>query len=358
MKTPPTPTLRSRIALAAVMAAAIGGATLATAAVLTSDTTPVAAAAVPAVDGPTTVPPIEADAETGEAVGGAAAEGRVGPPAGAPLAVSRSSVVDCLGEQWEPTDEEIVQANLESEALAAVLGAAGLEHTVTTNEFGFMSVDWDYDDGVAQATVNSFYRDLYPEEYAGEQLPDEELARIREENAGLIVRLDEAGIDYEVVSEDGGFEWVEWNFEDVDAPAVVDAYYRELYPSVEGECEGGGEVDWEPSQEEVDMANAESHKLIDAFDAAGVDYTTETDDVGFVILEWDWDDAEPQAVAEGVWIVENEARAAEIGADLDHLAAAFDAAGVNYVREGHDECETIIFDVHDDAVLSLVASAR
>ncbi len=428
------------------MVAAIGGAGVATAVVLDDrDSTPVAIAAAPSTSDDAADPgaedtSAESDAtapedstEQDSAGQDSAADEAEGASEPAPAAISApapragiavsetSMIVDCFGEDWQPSEEEIAEANKESEALVAVLEAAGLDHTVTTNHLGFMDVQWDYEDGIAQATVDSFYRARYPDEYLIEEIPAEELARMAEENAGLIEALEAAGVSYEVRSEEGGYEWVEFDYEDPAAQEVAESYYNELYPSeplpaeeierireenagltaaldaagityevqvdesgyewvefdyedpeaqevVEGyyselypvieggECEGDHEIEWEPTQEDIDRANAENQKLIEAFDEAGIDYTTETDDFGFVMVEWDWENPEVQEVLDSIWGAENKERSARIAADFDRLAAAFDAAGVSYELEGHDDCPTLIFDVEDPDALAAVAS--
>lgn len=489
-----TPTPRARIALAAAMVAAIGGATFATAVVMDRDDSPVSVASSAMVqDGtddveePAEAAPegvAEADGDREER-GDADAADAESAPAGtepAPMAISDTSTpIECVGEDWQPSEEELAAQNEESQALAAVLDAAGIEHTVTTDSYGFISVQYDYSDGIAQAVTNSFYRDRYPDEYivepipeeelerireenagliaafeaAGiayeviadeggwewvdydyedpaaqevadayyselypaEPIPEEELERIREENAGLIAAFDEAGIAYEVMSDESGWEWVEWDYEDPAANAIADEFYRDIYPveelpaeeleyiraeneqliaaldeagiayeviTEEGgyewvewdyedpeaqavvdefygnfgeECWGGGDIDWEPTPEDLERSNAEADALIAAFDAAGVDYTVQEDDYGFRWVDFDYDDPGAQEAAESVWQAQSAEMAAAVSADLDRLAAAFDTAGIAYEREGHDECETIIFDVNDPAALAAVAAA-
>ena len=93
-----------------------------------------------------------------------------------------------------------------------------------------------------------------------------------------------------------------------------------------------------------------------ALDAAGLAYTIEEDDNGWRWVETDWDDPAVMETLDALWMERSAEVAAALAADLDRLAAAFDAAGITYEREGHDECETIIFDVEDPAALAAVAS--
>jgi hypothetical protein len=386
------PTTRSRLLLGAVMATALGGATLTTLALVDRDDPPVEVAVGPAAsaeasDQPAEVPrPAGPGSEAADGEAPSSAEPGVAAPDQAlreqPLPkqafpkqaveaprVAETSIVEC-GDDWQPSAEEIAQANEENRALAEVLAAAGVDAEATTDPVGFEYVGWDYSDGVAQAVVNSFYRSRYPDEGSFEEvISEEDLEHIRDENASLMAALDDAGIAYELVAEAAGFEWVEWDYEDPAARDVVDGFYGEHYgdefdegfefgEAFEGElheaCFGGEE--WEPSQDEIDQNNAETEAMAAAFEAAGIDYTIQDDELGFRWLDRDFEDREAQAVADAFWGHDHDQMAAEISADLDRLAAAFDAAGIEYVREGHEECETIIFDTADDAALLAVAT--
>ena len=273
--------------------------------------------------------------------------------------------VTCVGEEWEPTEEELAASRTEAEGLAAVLAPAGIEHTIESDPMGFSWVEYDDEDGVAQAVANSYYRTLYPEEWAEPfdeeiyEIPDEELEHMREENAALTAVLDEAGIAYELMTDEGGWEWVEWDFEDPAAQEAVDAYYAELFGDEwigEGEHCVFHEEEWVPTDEDIARSEAEVAEMSAVLEAAGVTFTVVEEDNGMRWVDFDYDDPTAMEAMDAYWMAQSSENAAAIAADLDRLAAAFDAAGVDYVREGHDECETIIFDTTDAAALAAVAS--
>lgn len=227
-------------------------------------------------------------------------------------------------------EEELQRMIEENAALSVVLDEAGVAYELVTEEAGFEWVEWDEEDSAAQAVVEAFSNEFYP----SEPIPEAELAQIREENAALAAALDQAGVAYELITEEIGFEWVEWDYEDRAAQAVVDAFYAELYGNefedgFEGDFDEAcfGEDAWVPTQEEIDQNNAETNAMATAFDAAGITYTVQNDELGFQWLEWDFEDPEVQAVAEVYWGTEEGVAVADISADLDRLAAAFDTAG-------------------------------
>ncbi len=266
-------------------------------------------------------------------------------------------VVDAYFSELYPMEplpaEELERIREENAGLIAALEAAGIAFEVVTEEGGYEWVEWDYEDPAAQEVVDAYFSELYPME----PLPAEELERIREENAGLIAALEAAGIAFEVVTEEGGYEWVEWDYEDPAAQEVVDAYFSELYGDewLGEDCYGEGE-EWIPSDEDLAAANEEVAAMTAALDEAGVAYTVEEDDNGWRWVEYDYEDPAAMEALDALWMAQSAEFAAEIAADLDRLAEAFEAAGIAYEREGHDECETIVFDTSDPAALAAVAS--
>jgi hypothetical protein len=138
--------------------------------------------------------------------------------------------IDCGagGEPYVPTAEELATFNADAEALAATLDTYGIAYEKTTDDLGFVSVVTDWKDAVAQAVVDSFWADRYPPE----PLPAEEVARIRAENDKLATALDEAGVAFTRQTDRWGNEWLEWDYADANAQAAVDAVYAELYPPV------------------------------------------------------------------------------------------------------------------------------
>lgn len=427
------PTPRSRVALIAAMLVIIGGVAALVAYALNDDE-PQQVAIVPAAAAQ------DADAENGaerdapepaeEASEGApSTEPAVARPAVTSFVGDDMAELTCVGEEWEPTEEELAASRAEAEGLAGVLDAAGVEHVIESDPMGFSWVEYDYEDGIAQAVANSYYRVLYPEEWAEpfdeeiyeipaeelehmreenaalaavldeagiayelitdeggwewvdwdyedpaaqevvdafyseryppEPIPEEELERIREENAGLMAALDAAGIAHELVTDEGGWEWVEWDFEDPAAQEAVDAYYAELFGEEwigEGEDCIFPEGEWTPTDEDIARSEAEVAEMSAVLEAAGVAFTVVGEGNGMRWVEFDYDDPAAMEAMDAYWMAQSSEFAAEVAADLDRLAAAFDAAGIDYVREGHDECETIIFDTTDAAALAAVAS--
>ena len=422
------PTPRSRIALIVAMLVIIGG-VAALVAFAVDDDDPQQVAVAPATTSD------EADADSPEpAEEPSEAEAATEPAV--PRPAVESFVIDgdmaeltCVGEEWEPTAEELAASRAEAEGLATVLTAAGIGHSIETDPVGFSWVEYDGEDGIAQAVANSYYRDLYPEEWAEpldgelyeipeeelefiweenaalaaaldeagiayeliadeggwewvewddedpaawevvdafhleryppERIPEEELERIRQENAGLMAALDAAGVAYELIADEGGWEWVEWDYESRAAQEVVDAFYAELFGE---EWVGDGEhcvfpdEEWIPTDEDIARAEAEVAEMSAVLEDAGVAFTVVDEGNGLRWVEFDYDDPAAMEAVDAYWMAQSSERAAEVAADLDRLAAAFDAAGIAYEREGHDECETIIFDSSDGAALAAVAS--
>ena len=363
------PTPRSRIVLIAAMLVVIGGVAALVAFALNDDE-PQQVAVVPAAAVQDTDAQDDADVDAPEpaeepAEAEAAADSAVARPAVTSFVSEDMAELTCVGEEWEPTEEELAASRAEAEGLAAVLAAAGVDHTVESDPMGFSWVEYDYEDGIAQAVANSYYRALYPDEWIEPvdeeiyEIPSEELEHMREENAGLMAALDEAGIAYELVTEEGGWEWVEWDYDDEAAQSAVDAYYAELYGEEwigEGDDCIFPEEEWIPTEEDIARADAEVAEMSAVLEAAGVAFTVVEEGNGLRWVEFDYDDPAATEAMDAYWMAQSSESAAAIAADLDRLAAAFDAAGIDYVREGHDECETIIFDTADSAALAAVAS--
>ena len=363
---PTTPSTRSRVGLIAALLVVIGGvAALVAYALQDDEPQQLAVAPATAVEDADTADVDEAEPAAEPAEAAASSEPAIARPAVESFVEGDDMALTCVGEEWEPTEEELAASRAEAEGLAAVLAAAGIEHTIESDPMGFAWVEYDDEDGIAQAVANSYYRTLYPEEWAepfeGEpyEVPEEELAHIREENAALTAVLDEAGIAYELITDEGGWEWVEWDYEDRAAQEAVDAYYAELFGDEwigEGEECIFPEEEWIPTDEDIARAEAEVAEMSAVLEAAGVAFTIVDEGNGMRWVEFDYDDPAAMEAMDAYWMAQSSEWAAEISADLDRLAAAFDAAGIDYVREGHDECETIIFDTSDPAALAAVAS--
>ena len=204
----------------------------------------------------------------------------------APEAASISSdfAGDC-GVPYEPSPEEIAESNANTEALVAVLDTYGIPYELTTDDFGFSYAQTDYRDVVAQSVVDSFWQDRFPVEAEPveiEPLDPEELAQQAAENDALIAALDGVGADYTLHTDESGWSWVEWDYDDADANAAVDAMYAELYPPPP------------PSADELAAMREENGRIAAAFEAAGIAHTLVSDEAGWEWIEWDYDDASIQ----------------------------------------------------------------
>ncbi len=294
--------------------------------------------------------------------------------------------------------EELAAANADQDALAAALDTYGVTYTRSVDEYGFVLIDMDWNDAVAQAVADSFWA----ERYRPEPIPADELARMTAENDRLAAALDGAGVGYTRQTDRWGNEWIEYDYEDPKAQEVVDAYYAELYPPVP------------LSAEELATMRAENDRIAAAFDAAGVAYTRMTDETGWEWLEWDFEDADTVAAVDAVYaelypidptidpcaLVDDaavredapvgdlpvgeasptplpapaadaaestiaidpiegglsEEQVAQRAADLAALSAAFDAAGVQYWAVGEDEWASLTFDFLNEASIPAVQS--
>ncbi|MFN3218020.1 MAG: hypothetical protein ACE367_16110 [Acidimicrobiales bacterium] len=189
------------------------------------------------------------------------------------------------GEPYVPTAEEIAAANADTDALAIVLDTYGITYERIVDDLGFAYLETDYTDVVAQSVVDSFWADRYPPE----PIDPAELDRIRAENDRIAAALDAAGVAYTRHSDDSGWEWLEWDYENAAAQEAVEAVYAELYPPVP------------PSAEESERMRAENDRVAAAFDAAGIAYTRMTDEAGWEWIEWDYEDPAASEAAQEVF---------------------------------------------------------
>lgn len=182
---------------------------------------------------------------------------------------------------YEPSAEELAEANADSDALAAVLDTFGVAYERSTDDLGFTYVQTDYTDVVAQSVVDSFWQNRFPiefEEPVIEPIGSEELALQAAENDALVAALEAVGAEYTRNSDDAGWEWIEWDYENVDASDAIDAVYAELYPPIP------------PSAAELASMKADNDKVAAAFDAAGIAFTRVSDESGWEWVEWDYED--------------------------------------------------------------------
>ena len=181
--------------------------------------------------------------------------------------------------------------------------------------------------------------DLKDEEcfgFFGEELDAELIDEINAEGAALAEAFDAAGIAYEMVTDDEGVTFPEWDESDEAANAVADELFDEL----------DAEFVKDLPPEVIEEINAEGAALADAFDAAGIAYEMVTEPGGISYPEWDWEDEAANEIADEfydkVW-VDDEIEfleedlppevIEELNAEGAALAEALDAAGVAYTLE-------------------------
>ncbi len=195
--------------------------------------------------------------------------------------------IDCGtgGEVYEPTAEEIATSNADTDALAAALESAGIATTSSTDDYGFTILEWDYENPAAQEVVDTFWTERYPPE----PLPAEEIARIKSENDAIAAALDAAGVSYTREQDASGAEWLQWDYENPEASEAVEAVYAELYPPIP------------PTEEELAESRRQTDQMAAAFEAAGIEFTRVSDELGWEWLEWDYEDPDATAAVEQVF---------------------------------------------------------
>lgn len=189
------------------------------------------------------------------------------------------------GEDYTPTPEDLANANADTEAQAAVFDTYGIEYTRSTDSYGYLIIQWDTNDVVAQSVSDSFWADRYPSPAPTQA----ELDKVKADNDVIARHLDEAGIRYTRNTDASGWETIDYDDEDPAAQKAVDAAYGELYPPVP------------PTAEEKAAMKADNDKLAAAFDEAGVAYTRKADELGWEWIEWDYEDPAVQAKVDAVY---------------------------------------------------------
>lgn len=182
---------------------------------------------------------------------------------------------------YEPTPEDIAAANIDTEGLAEALDAAGITYTRTTDDFGFLSIDYDWEDPDARAAADAYWFERYPPE----PIEPVELERNRQENDVIAAKLDAAGVEYIRTTGLDGWEMLDladWN--DPVAQAAIEAAYDELYPPQS------------PSIEELDWMREENDRLSEALTNVGVEHTWVRDELGYEWIEWDFEDEATNAL--------------------------------------------------------------
>lgn len=189
------------------------------------------------------------------------------------------------GEDYVPSAEDLAMANADAEAQAAVFDTYGIAYTRSTDSYGYVFLEWDTNDVVAQSVSDSFWADRYPVPAPTRA----ELDQRKADNDVIARHLDEADIAYTRTTDESGWEIVEYDYDDPAAQTAVDAAYGELYPPVP------------PTAEEKAAIKADNDKLAAAFDEAGIEYTRKSDELGWEWIEWDYEDPAIQAKVDAVY---------------------------------------------------------
>ncbi len=300
-------------------------------------------------------------------------------------------------EPYVPTEEELAEVNADADALAAMLEQYGITHQLITDPSGYRYVETDYADMVAVSVVSSFWEQRHPAVPPSQS----ELDAVVQQNDVLARYLDEAGVTYTRSTDAFGWESLEYDYENVTAQEAIDNAYAELYPPQP------------PTAEELATMTADNDKLAAAFDAAGIAYTRNSDELGWEWIDWDYEDEalnekvyavyselypplpidgcampmddsmtrevvvdgaadggdelqtdEPEAPAEEASTIEEILPAEEFtpeqiaqrDAEAAALASGFEAAGVTVRVEGESPWQIVLFDVSNDAAVDVVAS--
>lgn len=189
------------------------------------------------------------------------------------------------GEDYVPSAEDLATANADTEAQATVFDTYGIAYTRSTDTYGYLILQWDTNDVVAQSVSDSFWADRYPTPVPTQA----ELDKVKADNDVIARHLDEAGIKYTRNTDASGWETIDYDYEDPAAQKAVDEAYGELYPPVP------------PTAEEKAAMKADNDKLAAAFDEAGIEYTRKSDELGWEWIEWAYEDPDVQAKVDAVY---------------------------------------------------------
>jgi hypothetical protein len=242
-----------------------------------------------------------------------------------PAAVSSDGIPLCGIEPYVPTAEEIAAANADSEGLAAVFEEAGIAYSSTTDSLGFVYVEYDYEDSSAQDVAGRFWFERYPPE----PIDPADLVQNKADNDVIAASLDSAGVVYERSTDLSGWESVDFDYEDPQAQAAMDAADAELYPPQP------------PTAEDLAWMNEENDRISAALTAAGIGHARVSDDLGFEWIEWDFEDA---TIADDVMAVFDELYGFDVAiepAPDPNVSVVNDAAVSGPVTESMEPVEVV-----------------
>jgi hypothetical protein len=193
---------------------------------------------------------------------------------GASDQLSTGSFISDCPTAYVPTAEEIAESNAATTGLVDAFERFGVAHTISTDEVGFVLVDFAVDDVVAQSVASSYWEVLYPVE----PISQEELDAAIADNAIIAEQFEAAGIAYTLRTDESGYEILEYDYDDPSAQAAMEQAWLILSPPQP------------PTPEQLSQQNADNALLASAFDDAGVAYELVSDELGWAWLEWDFED--------------------------------------------------------------------
>ncbi len=252
-------------------------------------------------------------------------------------------VSSIISSYWEsryppvpPTQAEFDDVKKQNDGIAKALDAVGVTYTRSTDEAGWDLMEWDYENPAAQEAIDAYYAELYPP-----QPPTaEELATIQADNDEMAAAFDAAGITYTRISDELGWEWIEWDYNDEATTVKVNEVFAELYPVDPNDC---GML--------YDDAIAPRSE-----DAAGKAPALES--VEPAVIEDEVVDGEVVDGDAMISIAPEEEMSPELIAQRDAEAAAMqsglEAAGVTVRTDGESPWQIVIFDVNNDAAVDVI----
>jgi len=249
--------------------------------------------------------------------GAAVATTDVAPPTNPPPGVE-----DTFGEEdWQLSQEEIADFNVETDALVAYLTELGYDVTIQTGDDGVRYPIYEEDNEQIFEAVNAFYEQMFTDEVAA--WSDDEKAAWNADIDAFIADLAAQGVEIAP-----GVYDVDWT-EELDAALMeADGFF------------GGDDADWEFNDEDIAQMNAETDALVEHLKDLGFDVKVETDDAGFRYPNLGEEDEEMMAAIDAFYEARfaadveswSDAEKAEWNADIDAMIADLDSQGITATK--------------------------
>ena len=135
--------------------------------------------------------------------------------------------------------ELVEELNAEGQELADALDAAGMSYEMVTDPAGVAFPEWDWDDEAANEVAEQFLGTKHGEcddiilSDIDMDLPQDFIDEINADGAALAAALDAAGVSYELITDDHGVTFPEWDPSDEAANAVAEEFFGELKGELE-----------------------------------------------------------------------------------------------------------------------------